>query len=848
MRVRVRWLVGLYVAALVASHVVRATRPAASPAPLPFLTVAGPDGAPIRIGWLAAGAQADSTLPVVLLLHGSPGDHGEMEDIADALAGSARVLAPDLPGFGASTRDVANYSFIAHADAMAALLDSLELRGAHVVGFSRGGAVALELAARRPELVGSITLLAAMAVQEHELLGDHRLNRALHAAQLAGLWLLEEAVPHFGAFDGGMLSVAYARNFYEGDQRPLRKILAEYRGPMLILHGRDDRLVPVSAATEHHRLVPQSRLVLLAGGHFLPWTHTDTVAAELRSLMASVAAGTARVRLPSDPTPSLADPGRGTRAEGLTLVLLLFLLALATLISEDLACIGAGLMVARGVVPYWPAVAACFVGIVVGDLLLFLVGRLLGRPVVERAPMSWFVSREAIARGTTLFRERGASVVLASRFLPGTRLPTYLAAGILHASFWRFAWYSIIAVGLWTPLLVGLAALFGEAFAALFGSFERRALPTVLALIASWLGLRLALGLATWRGRRLLLSRWRRLTRWEFWPMWAFYPPVVLRAVWLGVRHRSLTLFTCANPAMPSGGFVGESKAAILGALAEGCDRVAPFRLLRSGPGGIDAARRAMAELGLDFPVVLKPDVGERGSGVGIIRDDPAMQRYLAPASGAVILQQYVSGVEAGLFYYRIPGDESGHLFALTDKRFPTVTGDGRRTLETLILADDRAVCMARFLLDRHRTRLAWVPVAGESVPLVELGTHCRGSAFFDGASLRTRDLEREVDRVSRTLPGFWFGRYDVRSPSHEALRRGEFTVIELNGASAEATSIYDPRYSVFDAWRVLFTQWDVLFAIGARNRAQGCHPMSLRQLVAELIRHRNIVAGHVAA
>ena len=840
----------LYAAALAASHLVRATRSAPPPSSLPSHIIAGPGAAPIRVAWLQVGDLADSSLPVVLLLHGSPGDHAEMGAIAHALTGSARVLAPDFPGFGGSTHDVAAYSFVAHADAMAALLDSLHLRGAHVVGFSRGGAVALELAARRPELVGSITMLAAMAVQEHELLGNYRLNRALHGAQLAGLWLLREAVPHFGAFDGGMLSVEYARNFYEGDQRPLREILARYQGPMLILHGRDDPLVPLSAAVEHHRLVPQSRLVVLEGSHFLPWTHTDTVTTELRALIAATVAGTARVRLPSDPAPTLADPGRGTRAAGFTLALLLFLLALATLVSEDLACIGAGILVARGVIPFWPAVVACFLGIVIGDLLLFLVGRMLGRPVVERPPLRWFVSRDALARGTTLFRERGASVVLASRFLPGTRLPTYLAAGILHASFWRFTLYSVIAVGLWTPLLVGLSAVFGEAFGALFSSFERRALPTLLAIIASYVALRLLLGLATWRGRRLLLSSWRRLTRWEFWPMWAFYPPVVLRVLWLGMKHRSPTLFTCVNPAMPTGGFVGDSKAATLGALAERTDRVAPFRLLHDGPPAqrMAAARLAMRDLALDWPVVLKPDLGERGSGVGIIRDDAALLRYLESARGDIILQQYVAGVEAGLFYYRMPGEVTGHLFAITDKRFPTVTGDGQRTLEALILAGERTVCMARFLFDRHRARLAWVPPPGEVVPVVELGTHCRGSVFHDGAQLQSEALEHAVDRVSHALPGFWFGRYDVRSPSHDALRQGEFTVIELNGASAEATSIYDPRNSVFDAWRVLFRQWDVMFAIAARNREGGCRPTGLRELMAEIARHRNAVAGHVAA
>jgi hypothetical protein len=52
-----------------------------------------------------------------------------------------------------------------------------------------------------------------------------------------------------------------------------------------------------------------------------------------------------------------------------------------------------------------------------------------------------------------------------------------------------------------------------------------------------------------------------------------------------------------------------------------------------------------------------------------------------------------------------------------------------------------------------------------------------------------------------------------------------------LNGATSEATSIYDARNSLFSAYRTLFRQWNVVFAIGARNRANGHAPTSLMTL-----------------
>jgi membrane protein DedA with SNARE-associated domain/pimeloyl-ACP methyl ester carboxylesterase len=772
--------------------------------------------------------------------------------LASALAPEARVLVPDLPGFGGSTRDVPDYSFVAHADYLSALLDSLRVPRAHLIGFSRGGGVALELEARHPAQVASITLLSSIGVQEHELLGDYSLNHALHGAQLAGIWLLRELVPHFGAWDDGIFSVPYARNFYDADQRPLRSILAAYDGPLLILHGRMDPLVPLAAAEEHARLAPQAILRVYEGqGHFMPWTNADSLRRDVMDFVTAVGRGDAAMR-PAGPRPSASAPVTAPPSTGFALVLLLGIIALSTLISEDLACIGTGLLVARGTVGFLPGTATCFAGILAGDQLLFLAGHFLGRPALERVPLRWLVSADALARGAAWFQRRGASVILATRFIPGTRLPTYLAAGMLRVGFWRFTFWCGIAVALWTPLLVALSAFFGAAFGAMFAGLQVRVAPGLFLALALYLLVHFGVALTTWRGRRMLLSRWRRVTRWEYWPMWAFYPPVLLYIGWQALRYRSLTLLTCVNPAIPGGGLAGESKMNILRGLASTPEAVAAAELIPARQGTVEriaTARRAMMALHLTFPVVLKPDIGERGSGVAIIRSDAALCAYLEAAGSDVLIQEYVPGVEVGVFYYRIPGEPRGRVFAITDKRFPTVIGDGRRSMEDLILADDRAIGMASFFLRRHAERLDVVPRRGEVVPLVELGTHCRGSAFFDGRALATPALHDAIERISAGYAGFWFGRYDLRAPSHEAIAAGrDLKVIELNGATAEATSIYDPRNSLFDAYRVLFEQWRLLFEIAARNRAAGAVPASVQEVWFLLRRHRAALATHVHA
>ena len=452
----------------------------------------------------------------------------------------------------------------------------------------------------------------------------------------------------------------------------------------------------------------------------------------------------------------------------------LLLLALATFASEDLACAAAGALIARGQLSFLSGTFACFAGICAGDLLLYAAGRFFGRPIARR-----LVPAPRIASASAWISARGARVVLISRFTPGLRLPTYLAAGLLKTSFPAFAMYFLLAAALWTPALVGASAFFG------------------VKLPLHWAGLAFFAVVALPR------VPWRRLARWEFWPVWLAYLPLVPWWLWLAARYRSFTVFTAANPGIPTGGLVGESKSAILAHL--------PWvpEFVTVPPGGRCEPR--------NYPVVCKPDVGERGRGVAIVRDRQSLQRYLNQAAGPTIVQKYVDGEEFGVFYYRYPHEPKGRIFSITRKVFPKVIGDGSSTLAGLIDRDPRARRIAAaYLAELDGAR---VPARGESVPLVEIGAHCRGTIFLDGSSLATEELRAAIDYAAQCHPGFFFGRFDLRTDSINSLQQGRFRILELNGVGAEATHIYDPAIALLEAYRVLYRQWSIAFACGAENR-----------------------------
>jgi len=131
----------------------------------------------------------------------------------------------------------------------------------------------------------------------------------------------------------------------------------------------------------------------------------------------------------------------------------------------------------------------------------------------------------------------------------------------------------------------------------------------------------------------------------------------------------------------------------------------------------------------------------------------------------------------------------------------------------------------------------------------VEAGDHAQGCIFQDGKHLLTPALAERIDAISQKLNGFYIGRYDIRYASEEDLLTGRsFQIVELNGAASEATSIYDARNSLFAAYRTLFQQWDLVFAIGAQNRNRGSAPTAYKLLWQRWREYGRLAATYPAA
>ena len=547
-----------------------------------------------------------------------------------------------------------------------------------------------------------------------------------------------------------------------------------------------------------------------------------------------------------------------------------------TFLHEDAAILAAAFSTVEHKLPVWMAYLSVYLGIVTGDILIYGLGHLAQQnrwlrskiigPKVERVHL-WL--------DTHLVR-----VLILCRITPGLLFPTFVACGWFRIPFARFATVSILAGGIYSSIVLTIVILFGD---------------LVLNHLGYWAWGLAAFVLVAWAIRNSFKSRWSKTTEKamgdlppsffavfkkympdmrhkfhgmpslddlkktvasaEHIPNSILYIPVGLYYIILGLRYRSLTLPSASNPKIETGGFMGESKASVMRMVGREQQKwISEFVTIhRNGvPGEVDLenALQLMNEKNLEFPIVAKPDIGWNGYGVRLVENKSHLLQYISnfPHDEKIVLQRPVTyDGEAGIFYVRIPGEPKGKIYSITLRYFPFVTGDGKSTLKQLIQKDQRTKLRADYYLGGKSEHVGFgnedleqVPKKGELIRLSFIGSLRVGGLYRNASHLITPELSGRFDQIARSMPEFYFGRFDVRFESIDLLMKGEgFSIIEINGAGAEAIQAWDPHVSLFKLYGEFFRAYKLLFRIGNLNRARGYKPMPLKAFL-RAIKHQN--------
>lgn len=410
-------------------------------------------------------------------------------------------------------------SLQARSKIASSFIDSLEIQRLSIRGHGYGGLTAIEMLSNNDHIFGkvkNIVLLTSLGIQDLQFLGNYSFNRSIYSILHLTMRITEYFVPHMGYFYQQPIQEYYTKPLLEMDQREIRDDLTNLDLPLLIVHPKGDNYASVTISQETHRLVPQSYFVSPKGTHDIYFSEPSKILAHLSWFTelsekgnTAYKSNAAEERL--DQSNADFDPERVQDLSRSTLTILGFMLVIIATISEDMGAISAGLLVASGLLPFWFVLLVTISGIFVVDMSIFLLGKYVGRPVIQKVPFRWFIKESDVSSAENTFKMRGVEIIFLARFLPGARLPVYLVAGILKVNFRFFLTYFFLAISIWAPLLIWLSAFVGEPILGYIDTYQNYALWVFLGfMLFIYFIVKLIMPLTTLKGRQRFVVKWRR--------------------------------------------------------------------------------------------------------------------------------------------------------------------------------------------------------------------------------------------------------------------------------------------------------------------------------------------------
>ncbi|MCB1160309.1 MAG: ATP-grasp domain-containing protein, partial [Leptospiraceae bacterium] len=335
--------------------------------------------------------------------------------------------------------------------------------------------------------------------------------------------------------------------------------------------------------------------------------------------------------------------------------------------------------------------------------------------------------------------------------------------------------------------------------------------------------------------RYLKISYYRIISYryWEFWPAQIFYLPLIFIISYLCFHYRLFPKFlSLVNPCFPFGGLSFDSKYKMLLPFQIAPDYIAQTLYISPSSEKEEAIKNIQNTF--SYPFVVKPDKGHRGNGFKIIRSPLELEAYLNNAKQAFLVQEYIPyPLEYGFFYIRLPYETKGFSPSITRKILSEIKGDGISSLEKLIFQDPRSRYLSSIFMERNKENLRLIPKKGETIVLGRAGNHCQGAIFEDGKEDIREKTKEVLLQICDSVPGFDFGRMDIKFKNAESLQSGNgFKILEVNGTEAEFTHIYDRKNNLFYAYRELYRQWNFIFQIATMRKKKGEKSRSLLKLL----------------
>jgi len=318
------------------------------------------------------------------------------------------------------------------------------------------------------------------------------------------------------------------------------------------------------------------------------------------------------------------------------------------------------------------------------------------------------------------------------------------------------------------------------------------------------------------------MNRLKRFLYYEYWPFWVFYIPVGIYGLILALKARSITYFTTVNPCMKYSGSLENSKSDYLKYLPES---ILPNTDKINKNISEEELRKIIKKKKFTFPILIKPDCGQRGVEIEKIKNFDVLLQFLKNASRSYFLiQEFIDyPIELGILIAKSPNGVDRKITSITLKKFLSVKGNGKSTLKELVNNNLRASKRIKEFEVKFCSIWNEVLEVNSEILLEPIGNHNRGTEFIDGNYLINNQLLEVIDRIASYIPHFYYGRIDMKVKSLEDLMEGKnIKILEVNGVNSEPSHIYDKNYNIIDAYKDLFHHMELIYDIGHQNRIRG--------------------------
>jgi len=259
---------------------------------------------------------------------------------------------------------------------------------------------------------------------------------------------------------------------------------------------------------------------------------------------------------------------------------------------------------------------------------------------------------------------------------------------------------------------------------------------------------------------------------------WFFYQSF-FHGLKIIIQTRSISFFSALNPAIAMGGFLDDKKTDIYKIIP------ASYLPLTKQVNDLKSALALMKSGDFEYPIIIKPDIGLKGIGVAKISSPKLMEQYF-----------------------------SAHKQKDSFVEYPFVVGDGNKTLLELINLNKNPFLKKAWITNSFNDRLNEILDINKKLIIDPIGNYSRGAKFYSRQDQISQEFIESANDLFKEIEGIDFCRIDLKTKNLEALQKGKYKIIELNGAKSEPLHIYDPDLTWSQIVNDIKQHWKIINSI----------------------------------